>query len=181
MVVPHADAMSFEYAAQSLGEALVEDMTTSGEEIELDFGDVVEAAGFILKNLTGQDMSVALNGVLAGVPGSAVTDAATALGLVLTTQFGILNAFTGASSAATIVAAIATASSAIDTAVGTLTTALSTAADGADIFTLPDGGVLAGTIPPSADTPIESISVFTTTTQTGDGFVDFKIFGTVSA
>ncbi len=177
-IAPHAEVVRFDFAALSIDEALVADTTVSDTEIALDFGDVDEAAGFVVKNTSGQDLSVAVNGVLAGSPSGAIVSAATALDSAISTHFTILDAFTGATSAATIVAAIATASAAIAGAQATLDAAI--AADGDAIFTLPDGGVLACIIPPNATTPVTGLSLYTTATQSGDGTVAFKVFGSVA-
>ncbi len=178
IVAPHADVMNIDAAAMSIGEALVEDLTTSDEEIAIDFGDVDEATGFVLRNRSGQDLSVAVNGVLGGTEDAAVTAAAGALDTVLTTQLGILDAFDGGDAAADIVAAIATASTAIGTAQAALATALDAA--GTAIFTMPDGAVLAYAGPANAGTPVTAISLYTTATQAGDATVDFKVFGSLA-
>ncbi len=178
MVRPHAEIVSFDFGAMIVDEALVEDATTSDEEIALDFGDVDEALGFVIKNTTGQDLSVAVNGVLAGSPSAAIIAASSDLDDAIAAQFTILNGFTGATSAATIVAAIATASAAISGAQATLDAAI--AADGDAIFTLPSGGVLACALPPSATEPVTGISLYTTATQSGDGFVSYKVFGSAA-
>ena len=200
-VAPHAEILTIEYEAQSVDSALVEDGASADTEIALDFGDVAEALAFVIKNNARQDLSVAINGVLAGTEDAGVTSAAgtlstavgalaatvAALKAVLATQLAILNAFTGSDSAATIVAAIATANTAIGTANTAVSTAATTSANsalgtaldagGTAIFTLPHGGVLACALPPGADTPVSALSLYTTDLQVGDGAVEFKVFG----
>jgi hypothetical protein len=54
------------------------------------------------------------------------------------------------------------------------------AADESAIFTLPDGGVLACSVPAGASGPVTGISLFTTATQSGDGVVEYKVFGSTA-
>ncbi len=179
MVRPHAYVESFDFDAMIADEALVADTTASNHEIALDFGDVDEALGFVIKNRSGQDLSVAVNGLLAGIPGTAVTAAIAALDSAVTDQFMILDAFTAMDAATDIVAAIATASAAVSSAQSDLDDALS--AEEAAFFTLPDGGVLACSLPAGASSPVTGISLYTTATQSGDGFVEYKVFGSAAA
>ncbi len=178
MVRPHPYVMSLDLDSLSSDVAVVPDTTASDEEIAIDFGDVAEATGFVVRNRTGQDLSVAVNGVLGGTPNGDVTSAATAIDSVLTTQLAILNAFDAMDPIADVIAAIATANAAIAAAQTDLSDAI--AEDGTAIFTLPDGAVLAYAGPPDADTPVESLSLYTTATQAGDGEIDFSVFGSAA-
>lgn len=169
--------------------ALLEDGASAGDGFDVDLGDIAtEVTGFVLKNTTSQELGVAINGVDAsggGALSGAVATEATKVGdleTVLVAQFVILDAFTGASSAATIVAAIATAKAALAPKRTALTTATSAlvAADGSSgdaIFTMPPGAVLAYSTPAAADTPITSITLNATATQTGDEPIECLVFG----
>lgn len=173
-VRPHPDTVLVPHDTQSAGEALVEDGGAEGDEIEIDFGAVVECTGFVLRNMSRQDLSVGINGVTDGTSeelDTAIED----LDAVVTAQSAILAAFDGEDDAGDIVAAIATALAALDAA----RDALVAANEGAEpIFTMPSGAVLTYAQPDDgADTPIESITLLKTGTQTDDGYVDFKIFG----
>ena len=148
---PHPSIVRAPYTAEAAGEAALADGATSGDEIAIDLDGLSEVTAFVLTNRTGQDLSVAINGVsessssqtvlnAADALSTEVTDlaaevttlknaassehtAAASLDTILTAQLAILNAFDDMDPAADIVAAIATANTVIAAAQSALASA----------------------------------------------------------
>jgi hypothetical protein len=136
----------------------------------------------------------------AGALKTATTTFETAAGVLstaITTQMATLTGFSGSDPAADIVTAIASANTALVTAQGvfdTAKTALDTAKSTYDTaktafdavktapaLTLPTGAVLSIATPtPATATALTALSLFATATQSGDGSIFFKAFGSSS-
>lgn len=181
------ESIAAPFAAGALlrGGVDVPDAATSATEYAIPFGSIAAATGLIIKNDTGQDVHVKLNGQPSSVSGT----------LVAGTKTLALAAVTGERLAAELVTSHGTA--------GILSVRRSggnviveswlagtglQASDISDVivhnggspqlFRLPTGGVLAIAAPAApGSSPLASASVVLSATQTGAGSLDFSIFG----
>ncbi len=167
-------ATTFETAASALETAASTFETAAGtlKTAATTFETAVSTQIATLTGFTGGDAAadiVTAIGAAAGVLATAATTLDTAKTTFDTAKTALDTAKTTFDTAKT---ALDTAKTTFDTAKTTFDTAKTAA-----VFTMPDGAVLAYATPALATTEIGSISLFATTTQSGDGQVEFKIFG----